>query len=288
MGYAEDVMSKNKTIHLMFAAFVLAVLCHGSAGAAEAESVAIVTDLTGKAVVLEKSGKRAISILFEIKSDTKVQLDDNARMIILYMKSSQEYEIRGPSIVQFKSFQPESTSGNKPKKRSILFGAGGKGVRIDPVTVAQAAMVMRSMEPVLMLETHPELRWEPAQPHPEYRFTLNDEAGNVLLETVVAACSYKLPPAINLDDKRTYKWRVAAPPQDDESYSASGLFRIAPVKLRKLVESIRPHEADSLSEHVAFAIWLEQMKLKNEARKYWRMAATKRPDDPQLVDLAAN
>lgn len=283
-----NILSKNVIARFMCAAFVLIVMCHENAAAAEVESVALVTDLTGKAVVLDKSGKHAVSILFRIDPNTKVRLDDNARMVVLYVRSNQEYEIQGPSTVRFKTIQPESIEGSKPSKRNILFGAESKSVRIDLVTVAQAAMVMRGSEPALMLETHPEFHWKPAQPYPEYQFVLNDETGDVLLQTVVKGDSYKLASTVNLDDKRMYAWRITALPQNKESYSVSGSFRIASAELRRMVESMRPRETAPPSEYVAFAIWLEQMKLKDEARKYWRMAAAKRPEAPQLADMAAN
>ena len=41
-----------------------------------------------------------------------------------------------------------------------------------------------------------------------------------------------------------------------------------------------------MSELVAFALWLEQMDLKDEARKYWRMARAQRPGDSRLKTLA--
>ena len=41
-----------------------------------------------------------------------------------------------------------------------------------------------------------------------------------------------------------------------------------------------------LSSRIAYAAWLDQMELKDEARKYWQTAATERPDDPRLKALA--
>lgn len=97
--------------------FALTGLCGGSAQAAQVDSVATVIGLTGKASVLDESDARAVSLLSEIKQDTKVQIDDKASMVIMYMKSNQEYEIQGPAIVQFGPEQPESISGSKPEKR---------------------------------------------------------------------------------------------------------------------------------------------------------------------------
>ncbi len=49
---------------------------------------------------------------------------------------------------------------------------------------------------------------------------------------------------------------------------------------------MRAAPAAPVSERVAFAAWLEQMELRDEARKYWRALATERPDDEKLRVLA--
>ena len=286
----------NKNVFICFV-FALAVMCHGNADAIEAESVAMVTDLTGKAVVLEKSGKRTISILSEIKSGTKVQLDDKAHMVILYLKSSQEYEIQGSSIVQFNLTQPESIGGNKPSKRNALFGAGGDGVHIKPAMVAEAAIRMRGQEPTvkllnlvdtLTLDTSPQFQWGPTNPDLKYKFIIMNEAGEILLKTLVAGNSYKLPISVVLDDKQVYTWKITSVPSVGMKYTAAGDFGVAPAELRKMAKNIRPLDGAQLSERVAFAIWLEQMNLMDEARKYWKAASAERPDDQQLAEKAAN
>lgn len=290
------VMNKNVIIRFMFAVFSLGMMCNGNA-AAETESIAMVTDLTGKAAALEKSGKRSISILYEIKPNTKVQLNDKSRMVVVYIESGQEYEISGPSKVQFNSTQPDSIRGNKPSKRNALLWVGGNSIRIKPGMLAQAAIVMRGTEATvkllnlvetLTLEAQPEFHWGPAHPGLNYRFILKNDTGKVLLETVMEGTSYKLPASIVLDDKQIYRWEITSLPLVGARHSASGDFGVASSDLRKMAEDIRPQGAAPLSERVAFAIWLDHMKLKNEAHKYWKAAAAERPDDSQLAIMAAD
>ena len=52
-------------------------------------------------------------------------------------------------------------------------------------------------------------------------------------------------------------------------------------------ESLRPPADAPLSARVAYAAWLEGAELKDEARKYWKVAAAERPDDTRLKALAA-
>lgn len=62
----------------------------------------------------------------------------------------------------------------------------------------------------------------------------------------------------------------------------------APVSpnLQQNIEQLRPAAGAAVSERVAFAAWLEQNGLKDEARKYWKEIAAERPDDTQIQSLA--
>jgi hypothetical protein len=59
-------------------------------------------------------------------------------------------------------------------------------------------------------------------------------------------------------------------------------------ELRARIEAARPAPNAPVSERVAFAAWLEQMQLKDEARSYWKALAAERPDSAQLKVLAGN
>lgn len=50
--------------------------------------------------------------------------------------------------------------------------------------------------------------------------------------------------------------------------------------------SLRPPPNAPVSARVAFAAWLEQMELRDEARKHWKALAAERPEDNKLKSLA--
>ena len=70
-------------------------------------------------------------------------------------------------------------------------------------------------------------------------------------------------------------------------YLSAGDFSIATAELRERVEALRPATGAPVSEPVAYAAWLEQEELKDEARKHWRALAAERPEDARLRALAA-
>jgi hypothetical protein len=277
-------------------AFLLLGYCIAS-GAAGEPSVAMVTDLEGKAIVLDDVRKPAVTILAEIRQDARVQLDAGGRLVAVYLGSGQTWEMKGPAVVVFRAQQPEAESGAKPQARGNALSKGSKDIRIKPVAVAQAAIVMRSIKPNLKLkllnplgsktlEERPLFAWKSLAPDIPYRFALLDDTGKTLYETSVNGTSLQLPAQVQLKEAATYTWMVSAQHPDGSAFSNTGDISLASADLRRQVEALRPAANEAFSEHVAFAAWLEEAGLRDEARKYWKASAAERPDDPRLKVMA--
>jgi hypothetical protein len=56
--------------------------------------------------------------------------------------------------------------------------------------------------------------------------------------------------------------------------------------LRAEANALRPAAGSPVSERVAYAAWLVQAQLQDEARKYWRALSAERPEDERLKALA--
>jgi hypothetical protein len=257
----------------------------------------MVTDLEGKAVLLDDSRKPAVSILSEVRQDAKVQIEAGGRLVVVYLNSGQSWEMKGPAVVLFRPQQPEAESGAKPQPRGNALSKGSKDIRIKPVVVAQAAIVMRSVKPNLKLkllnplgnktlEERPAFAWKSLAPDIQYRFALLDETGKALYETSVADTALQLPAQVQLKETATYTWMVSAQHPDGAAFSNASDFSLASADLRRQVEALRPAANSPFAERIAFAAWLEQMALRDEARKYWKAAAAERPDDPRLKVMA--
>ena len=288
--------SNQNNFYKQFLVSVL-LIWGGLSSAMAAEPVAMVTDLSGKVVLAGDARKPALSILSDIRQDAKIQLDKGAHAVVVYLKSGQEYELNGPAVVQFGSSQPDSISGAKPQLHGAALTKGGKEVRIKPVVVAQAAIVMRSIKhtskikllnlsDTRTLEDHPAFSWQAPQPGLHYSFKLLDDVGKILFESKVEKSSLELPQQIQMKDSADYTWVVSASSPDGTEFSNAGDFGVASAELRKKVESLRPASDATLSERVAFSAWLEQMNLRDEARKYWKSISAERPDDKRLKVLA--
>jgi hypothetical protein len=268
----------------------LPALVHGA-------GVAMVTDLQGKATVSSDGRSLDATILAELPAGAQVELRAGATLVALYLDAGDEYVFKGPATIVFRPAQPEVLSGEKPEKRGPPLSKGGKDIRIKPVGMAQAAIVMRgvhanarlqllNLHQTRTLEVRPEFRWLELQPGLKYDFKLNDDTGRTLFETQLGATSFKLPADLQLKEGVPYTWEVSGRLPDGRKYSSSADFAVAPADLRARAETLRPAASAPLSSRVAYAAWLDQMELKDEARKYWRAASAERPEDPRLKALA--
>jgi hypothetical protein len=260
---------------------------------AAAQNVAMVTDVSGKVTATVE-----VTILSEIPADARVQLEAGARLVAIYLKSGDEYSFTGPAQVQFQAGEPKVLSGAKLQKRASPLGKGGN-ITIKPVGVAQAAYVMRSgrttarikllaLSGTRTLESPPEFRWQAIEPGMKYRFELTDDTGRSLYESEIEATSLKLPAAVALREGASYTWEVSTRAPDNRRYVSAGDFSIAPAAVRAQAQALRPPASSPVSQRVAYAAWLEQMELRDEARRYWRALSTERPEDAKLKALAAD
>ncbi len=258
----------------------------------------MVTDLQGKAATPVEGKPRDITILAELAAGAQVQLDAGAVMVALYLETGDEYVFKGPAQIVFRADQPDVVKGAPAQKRSAALGKGGKDIRIKPVGIVQGAMVMRGTRPAARIrllslsgtrtiEIQPEFRWQEAQPGVKYLFEIRDDTGRTLHEAQVATTSLKLPSNVQLKEGVPYTWEVSAQLADGRKYASAGDFSMAPADLRAQTDALRPAASAPLSARVAYAAWLDQMDLKDEARKYWRILSAERPEDTRLKALAA-
>jgi hypothetical protein len=273
-------------------AAAMAVLCVSAAGAARAQSVAIVTDVSGKV-----AAQAPVTILAEIAADARLKLEPGSRLVVVYVRSGDEYTLTGPAQVRFRAGGPEVASGAKPQRKANPLGKDS-GVTIRPLSVAQGAFVMRSGRPTARikllslsgtktLEAAPEFRWQEIEPGAKYRFELTDDTGKSLYEGEVGGAAFRLPAGVQLREGVSYTWELSARLGDGKRYVSAGDFSVAAGGVRSQARSLRPAAGAPVSQRVAYAAWLEQMELRDEARKYWKALATERPEDGKLKMLAA-
>ena len=260
--------------------------------------VAMVTDLQGKATASIQGRAREVTILDELEADALIHLDPGTTLVVLYLDTGYEYVCKGAAAIDLRPGQPEAQRGAKPERRNLTLRKGGQDIRINPVGMAQGAMVMRgiradtqiqlsNLDKTRTLETRPQFRWQELQPGLEYGFELNDETGRTILEAQVKATSLNLPAGVKLREGVPYVWKVSARLPSGKTLTSSSEFVLAPADVRAQARESRPAASAPLSARIAYAAWLDQMDLKDEARKYWMAASAERPESSRLRALAA-
>jgi hypothetical protein len=285
----------GNTAGLISALLALFLAVFGAlADSAHGATVAMVTDLQGKAGITREGRRYDATILAELVDGAQVRVDAGTTMSVLYLDTGDEYVFKGPVQILFRLGQPEIISGAQPEKRSLSLDKDGRGYRIKPVGVAQAALVMRgarirllNLHDTITLETRPEFRWEELQPGLKYQIEITDDAGRMLYSTQLDATSLPLPESLQLKDGLSYTWEVSVQLPDARKLANAGVFSLATAELRAQAAYLRPAASAPLSARISYAAWLEQMNLKDEARAYWQAAASERPEDLRLKALAS-
>lgn len=282
------------SIWRIFVPWVLVIWGTGGSLTAHAIIAAMVTDLQGRASIGFGGRTVAATIASEIETGAQVQVQSGSTLVALYLTSGTEYVFKGPAQVTFGPQQPEVLTGAP----AVLRGpATANPIRIKPVGMSQSAMVMRSSgaaarirllsaSGTTVVDTRPEFHWQEPHPGLKYQVEIADDTGRLLHESTVDGALFMLPAGLHLKEGMSYTWSVSTRLPDGRKYSSIGDFGIANAELRSHAVALRPAADAELSQWVVYAIWLDQIGLKDEARKRWRALSAERADDERLKQLA--
>jgi hypothetical protein len=261
-------------------------------GIARADPIAIVTDVQGSASLQSGGAATPLPLLAELADGARVNLAGGARVTALYLRSGDEYTVQGPGAVDFRATRPEASGGALLSRRAP---PQGREIRIRPASVAQGGLVVRSagtrlVSPVASttLERSPEFRWEDARKGVRYRFSLTDADGGAVYGAETDARTLRLPGSIVLKPGGLYRWEVTVRSNGDHLQSVRATFRTASDDVRAQALALRPDAGAGFPGRVAYAVWLEQMELRDEAQRLWRELAAERPADATLRQRAVN
>jgi len=277
------------TVYLRTILAVLALL----SGAAAAQGVAFVTNLRGEVTV---DGNVRPVVLSELARGAKVSLGDDSAVSIMYTASGREFTLKGPGKYEVGDKEIATVSGAPASARNTEWRADGK-VLTQVARTSSASVRMRSVAkpkadtgPKLYFPTQgavttvqPAFRWTPPESKAISDFTLlvpGEE--KPLLHGKARGGVFKLPSRIKLKPDTEYVWVVSTDGQE----IGTGKFRTLSPDAMKGVEKRRPSEKADFSDHVLFALYLQEAGATQEAQELWARLARERPDLPELSGLA--
>ena len=251
----------------------------GARAAQGTEPVCIVTDLSGKAQTQGEKGIVEVALLSEFPSSARTRLEPGARMVVLYLKSGEQFALQGPALIRFGGTAPSASNGAEPTPLRPLRGKDGTPPRIRVEQVTQAAIVARSgsarpitalvLSNTVTLELRPVFRWREPEPGLHYALVLEDNEGATLFSRSTAGDAIELPAALVLVPGAAYRWTISARAGAGAAYLSVHRFSLADAATRLAAENYRPPDDATLAERVAYAAWLDGAGLRDEANAQW-------------------
>jgi hypothetical protein len=256
---------------------------------AAAQPVAIVTDIQGTASYANANAG-PLAILSPLNIGDRVRLSAGARLVMLFYADGAQFEARGPGNVLLEAGRPKSPDGAVVKPQVM---ATSSGVRLKSGGLVQGAVVMRSLglrvvaPDALVLPEGLELAWTDSRSEASYDVVLFDTAGSRVFEATTSVRSVTLPESVQLATDQSYALQVSARLHGTLVQTARAEFTVASEALRAQAQALAPKTHDApVAEKVAYALWLDQNDLRDEARKWWSALAQARPEQGGLRERA--
>lgn len=275
---------------------VAVLIISGRADAAD--TVALVSDVSGNVVFKTDAGSSPAKLLAAIPLGAKIDLPEGAKLSMIYIEKGDEYKLSGPGSYRVEAAAPQTISGGAPAKGKTI-GAALNGKRIRSENVAQATLTMRgmkkarpSLEPLIpsgciVLADPPQLRWREPANGLAYQIQLIDSQNLVLVSKEVTGGAFTIPSEIPLASGGYYLWSVSTTMADGSIVTSSAQFRVASNEIREQAAKLRPSKDGSASDRIIYGIWLEFENLAYDAHLVWDGLAAEFPDEPNIRDRAA-
>lgn len=274
-------------------AFLLLTASTTAPLAVSADAVAMIVDLEGSSCTLTGGAAPAsCEFLGYLEPESTLTLTKDARATIVYFGSGLEYVLAGPGKTRIDEATPTTLKGDAPRSRELAL-ARDTGLRAADVRGhQQAALVLRgvgkkklrllSPRNTRVLDSHPTFEWSALESGAQYRFVLSDEAGRIVLQTLVNTTRFTLPIELTLAESSLYTWQVDTRLADGTTFSSAADFTLLEKSKRRTLEQVKPAADAPVSELVLYAVLLEREGIREEAKRWWALAAERRPGDEVL------
>lgn len=252
-----------------------------------AGGIAFVSDVKG-GVQLDAA---PVKLLAELPAGARLRVPADGQVAVMYIESGREYVLRGPGEYELRAGEVAAASGAAPQARATPWRASNQ-VLAQVSQTSAASVRMRSMarpgdaRPVAypaegsIASLQPMFRWAEAAPAGAEFVLVADGQAQPVHTGKASGTAYRLPAKLKPDTD--YYWRVSAPSGD----LASGRFRTLAGEALRTIEARRPVAKAGFSDRLLFALLLEEMGARQEARELWTALAQERADLPELAALA--
>jgi len=256
-----------------------------------AEAVAFVTNLKGEISV--DGGSRPL-LMAELAKGQKLAVGKDATLSVMYIQSGKEYVLKGPGGYAVGDREITSGSGTPPSARETPWRASSD-VLVKVAQTQSASIRMRSMAPAketpaklefpvrgAVSTLQPALRWAAVdgKAPAEVVVSLAGAQDKPVFKAKAAGGTLKMPMRLKPDTE--YVWSVTV--SGSELGKAS--FRTLPAASIEKADKRRPTDKAEFSDHVLYALLLQELGASQEAAELWGRLAQERGDLPEIAALA--
>jgi hypothetical protein len=260
--------------------------------AGAAATVAFIADLKGD-VKLDSESRPLL--MCELAEGQKLSLMKDASAVVMFIRSGDEYPLKGPGEYQIGSAAISALNGSPPTRRVTGWRPDLTKV-VEVSKSATASLRMRGAKP--SAAKLPEAEFRPIYPvdtsvatlQPTFRWVKELNAKNYTLvvgasgkeiyRTRLEATALKMP--IRLSPGTQYDWTVSA---GEKNFAAVKFSTLSEEDLKR-VEALKSRAHATFSDRVLFALTLGGLGASQDAREVWQALAKERPDLPELASLA--
>jgi len=254
--------------------------------------VATATEVAGFSETRVGDATVQVVPLTEFLPGSRVRLTQDALVTVLFYATGGVYRLSGPALMRFTDSEVQALRGKEPKRLPAATGRDGKRLLVRQSEIMQAGVVARGIsKPItavspageITLDPRPNFSWQAVEAGLSYQFVLRDQVDRVIARADMQTTSYELPPSVTLSPETRYRWSVSTKSSDGTLHVFKRSLRTADDALRAEVDNFRPQQDASVTRRIAFALWLAQVGLADEARTYWKKLAEQGVEMPAAL-----
>lgn len=264
-----------------------------------AAAVGMVTDLTGKAWIVDGANRQPLAILAYLEPGAVIEVEKGGGVSITFYSPSEEQVFSGPAKFKIEKQGISKISGAAPAVQRLgALAAAATGNELSQGgRRTQAAVRMRSLsvgasiialapDKTAVRSTAPRFSWKALPDIDRYRLILTAGDGTPVLEESVAGAEWRVPADKALAAGKDYSWSVEATLADGAKISGKARFSVLETDAAARLAAASPPAGASFAQRLRHAIALEAAGLNEDARELWRELARERPGEPALQKRA--
>lgn len=254
-----------------------------------AAAVGMVTDLSGKAWIVDGATRQPLAILAYLEPGTVIEVEKAGGVSITFYKPAEEQVFSGPAKFRIEQQGISKISGAAPAVQRLgalaaaatgsEMGQGGRRTQAAVRMRSLAAPTIGGLSPdkTAVRSGAPRFTWTALPDIANYRLTLTAGDGTPVLAETVAGAEWRLPADKTLTAGKDYTWSVAATLADGAEIAGKARFSVLDAEAATRLAAEAPPSGAPFAQRLRHAITLEAAGLNDDARELWRDLARERP-----------